>query len=261
MKLFSHKSGQSLEIDSASIYYEIAGTADKPVLLVLHGGFGTLEDIDQLLPELSLNFTLIGIDSRGHGKSSIGSENLTYARLQKDVEQILQHLNIEKLSIIGFSDGGIIGYRLAAFSDLKIEKLVTIGSRWHYNNVNDTRDILQSVTGEGWKNKFPATFENYQKLNPEPDFEKLAVSLVRMWLDPEPSGYPNEHIQKFTGQLLIIRGDNDPLLPLQAVIELKESVKNSSLLNVPFASHAAFATQAGIMKISLGHFLNITDKL
>lgn len=49
MGIFNHQSGHYLEIGTAKIYYEIAGTSNKPVLLVLHGGFGTLEDINVLL--------------------------------------------------------------------------------------------------------------------------------------------------------------------------------------------------------------------
>jgi pimeloyl-ACP methyl ester carboxylesterase len=252
-KAFDHQSGQYLSVDSGKIYYETAGTENKPVLLVLHGGFGTLEDLNNIVADLAGNFTLIGIDSRGHGKSTMGSSILTYERLQQDVEHVLHHLNINTLSIIGFSDGGVVAFRLASFSGLKIEKLVAIGSRWHFNNADAVRDILLGVTAESWKKKFPQTFEVYQKLNPEPDFDKLAGYLADMWLDPGLSGYSNNHIEKFASPLLIIRGDKDPILRLRDSVELAELVKNSSLLNIPFAGHAAFINQ---MEMVI-HFLKI----
>ena len=127
MKKFDHQSGQYLEVGTARIYYEVAGTEGKPVLLILHGGFGSLEDTTSIHDALYPLFTVIGIDTRGHGKSTLGSEELTYQRVQQDVELVLQHLKIDRLSILGFSDGGIVAYRLAAFSNLRIEKMVTIG--------------------------------------------------------------------------------------------------------------------------------------
>src|SRR5450631_83455 len=108
MNLFDHQSGRYLNIDSARIYYEMAGRENKPVLLVLHGGFGTLEDLNNILGELSYKFIILGIDSRGHGKSTMGLQELTYERLQKDVERVLEKLDINEFSIIGFSDGGVV---------------------------------------------------------------------------------------------------------------------------------------------------------
>lgn len=97
----------------------------------------------------------------------------------------------------------------------------------------------------------------YQKLNPEKDFERLAKSLVNMWFDKTDTGYPNENIGKITSRLLIIRGDNDPLIGVHDTAELKSRVKNSSLLNIPFAGHAAFNSQKEIIIIGLNSFFNI----
>jgi pimeloyl-ACP methyl ester carboxylesterase len=161
MKIFDHQSGQYLNIESGKIYYEVAGNENKPVLLVLHGGFGTMEDLNNILDELKHRFTIIGIDSRGHGKSTMGLQELTYERLQKDVEKVLEKLDVHSVSIIGFSDGGVVAYRLASYTNLKIENLVTIGSRWHWKNADATKDILGSVTAESWRTKYPETFEMY----------------------------------------------------------------------------------------------------
>jgi pimeloyl-ACP methyl ester carboxylesterase len=256
MKNFAHNSGQYLQIDRTSIYYEVVGKEDSPSLLFLHGGFGNLEDFNSILPDLDKEFKVIGIDSRGQGKSTLGSQALTYEQIQKDVERVLEHLNIDKLSIIGFSDGGITAYRLASLTSLNIEKLVTIGSRWHLKSTESTKEIFSRITGESWKKKFPATYDAYQKLNPEPNFDLLAQSIVKMWLDPNSSGYPNEAVTNISCPLLIVRGDDDHLVSKSAVVELSELVKNSRLLNIPFAGHAAFEDQQEIFMISLNEFLN-----
>jgi pimeloyl-ACP methyl ester carboxylesterase len=254
MKTFDHASGQYLEYDGARIYYEIIGKEDRPVLLVLHGGFGTIEDFNAILPDLEKEFRVIGMDSRGQGKSTFGPETLTYERIQKDAERVLEHLGIDTFNVIGFSDGGIVAYRLAALSDLKIERLVTIGSRWHLKNTEPTRETFLKITGESWRTKFPETFDAYQRLNPEPDFNVLARSLIEMWLDPKPSGYVNEAVQNIACPLMIVRGDDDHLMSLEAVAELHGLVKNSRLLNIPFAGHAAFQDQKDIFVIAVNRF-------
>lgn len=256
MKNFDHNSGQYLQVDGAKIYYETSGKEDNPTLLFLHGGFGNIEDFNTIVPDLDKEFQIIGIDSRGQGKSTLGSKELTYEQIQKDIEHVLEHLNIDRLTIIGFSDGGIVAHRLAALTSLKIEKLVTIGSRWHLKSTESTKEIFSKITGESWKKKFPATYDAYQKLNSEPNFDLLAQSIVKMWLDPNSSGYPNEAVKNIFCPLLIVRGDDDHLVSKSAVVELSELVKNSRLLNIPFAGHAAFEDQKEIFMISLNKFLN-----
>jgi len=260
MKNFDHISGQYVSIDKAKIYYEVTGKEDGPVLLFLHGGFGTIEDFNGILPEFRKKFRVLGIDSRGHGRSTLGSKVLTYERMQKDVERVLEHLDIGTLSIIGFSDGGIIAYRLAALTSLNIEKLVTIGSSWHLKNTEPTREMFLKITGESWRNKFPTTYDAYQELNPEPDFEFLAQSLIKMWLDPNSSGRPNEAVKNISCPLLVVRGDNDHLVSREAVVALAGMVKGSSLLNIPFAGHTAFKDQKEIFLISARTFLLMNGK-
>jgi pimeloyl-ACP methyl ester carboxylesterase len=254
-KNFNHHSGEHLWINGAKIYYEVTGNENSPALLVLHGGFGNIEDFNAILSDLNKEFKVIGIDSRGQGKSTLGSNGLTYEQIQKDVERVLEHLNIDSFNIIGFSDGGIVAYRLASLTSLNVMKLVTIGAHWHLKNIEPIREMYLKITGDSMRKMFPTTYDAYQKLNPEPDFDFLAQSVVKMWLDPNPSGYPNEAVRNISCPLLIVRGDDDPLCSREDVIELSRLVRNSRLLNIPFAGHVAFEDQKEIFMISVNEFL------
>lgn len=255
MRRFDHHSGEYLEIDGARIYYEVTGNENRPALLVLHGGFGNIEDLNTILADLEEEFKVIGIDSRGQGKSTLGSRTLTYAQMQKDVERVLEHLNIDTLSIIGFSDGGVIAYRLASFTSLNVEKLVTIGAKWHQKNAEPLKEIYMKITGKSWREKFPDTYKAYCRLNAEPDFDVLAQSVVKLWLDTSSSGYPNEAVKNISCPLLIVRGDDDHLLSREAAVELSGMVKKSTLLNIPFAGHVAFQDQKEVFAAILNQFL------
>jgi pimeloyl-ACP methyl ester carboxylesterase len=255
MKGFNHSAGQYLHIEGAKIYYEEAGNKSKPTLLLLHGGFGTINDFDAILPTISDKFRIIGIDSRGHGKSTLGKQILTYARIQLDVEDILKSLHIDRLNIIGFSDGGIVAYRLATYSSLYIEKLVTVGSRWNINDALLSREMFLKITPENWRVKFPDTYANYQRLNPEADFNTLTASIIKMWLDTTEAGYPNENVDHINCPTLIVRGDKDHLLTGKSVAELRGLIKNSALLNIPFAGHGVFQDQLTIFNDMLNQFM------
>lgn len=210
MEKFDHISGKHFAIGEAKIYYEEIGQLDKPPLLLLHGGFGSIEDFNSIVPQIRKEFRIIGIDSRGQGKSTLGKETLTYEQIQNDIEQLLKYLGITHLSVMGFSDGGIVAYRLASFSDLEVTKLITICSRWHKNHVVETGEILRSVNAEKWRARFPGMVSVYEKINPEPDFDRFATKVVNMWLNE--GSYPNESVRSIKAETLIVRGDKDHLV-------------------------------------------------
>lgn len=256
MKNFDHQSGEwLLTEDGAKLYYEVTGNQRGPVLLLLHGGFGSIEDFNLLLGDFDEDFKVIGIDSRGHGKSTLGLKPLSYEQIRQDVESVLEHLGIHTLSMIGFSDGGIVAYRLASSTDLSIEKLVTIGSHWRLRADDPARAIFSGITPAACKSGSPDSYAAYQALNPEPDFDRYVESIVTMWLASDATAYPNEAVRKISCPLLIVRGDEDHLLSLADVVALRGLVGQSALFNIPFAGHSAFAEQKELFMSGLLPFL------
>jgi pimeloyl-ACP methyl ester carboxylesterase len=255
MRAFTHETGGHLEIDGAKIYYELAGDPDAAPLLFLHGGIGTIEDFNALIRGITRSYRIIGIDSRGHGKSTLGPQPLSYARLQRDAESVLAHLGINKLGIIGFSDGGIVAYRLAAAKRLHIERLVAIGAHWRLANDDPVRAIYRKVTGDSWRRKFPDTYELYRRLNPAPDFDRLVANATTMWQDSSAEGSPGETSKTISCPLLMIRGDDDHLVSLSSLVELRNTLKGAKLLNVASAGHVAFDDQRDICLLALIQFL------
>ncbi|RPH32491.1 MAG: alpha/beta hydrolase [Bacteroidales bacterium] len=255
MKGFDHISGKYLVVDNAKIYYEEYGVEDKPALLVLHGGFGNIQNFNDVIPSLREEFRVIGIDSRGQGKSSLGSNELTYELLQQDVERVLEHLRISDINILGFSDGGVVALKLASNTRLNVKKLIAIGSRWHTKNIQPLKDIFSKITGEILKERYPSNYDIYQRLNPEPNVNLLAEKLIRLWLDEGETGYPNEKVRNISCPVLIMRGENDPIVSNRVLIELSEMLKTFRLINIPNAGHVVFKDQKEQFLLSVKDFL------
>jgi len=112
--------GHILHVDGADLYYEVSGPKTRPALLMLHGGLGSIEDLRVFGPALAGRFRMIWIDSRGHGRSTLDTDDLTYQRLEADALRVLQHLNVRHAAVLGFSDGGIVAYRLMASQQIEI---------------------------------------------------------------------------------------------------------------------------------------------
>ncbi|MDR1743898.1 MAG: alpha/beta hydrolase [Dysgonamonadaceae bacterium] len=253
---FTHTTGTCLEIDGASIYYEEIGTSDKPTLLLLHGGFGNIEDMNSIAQMFADDYRIIGIDSRGQGKSTLGTNKLSYKRLQLDVEAVINYLQLKDIDIIGFSDGGIIALRLAAANNISIRKIVTIGVTWSLSDAELMEKLMANTSPEDCRKNFKKSFDFHQKYNPQPDFDQLAKCMLEMWTDKTEDGYPQANVEKINVPLLIIRGNDDYMFPLESAFELTTKVKNSLLLNIPFAPHGAFRKYPQIFEIVTKEFLN-----
>lgn len=234
---------ENIQIDDVSIYFDIVGDSSKAPLVMLHGGAGSIEDFDALIPSLSQDYQLIRIDSRGHGRSTLGSSKLTYQRLELDVIEVLNYLGIKETAVLGFSDGGVVGYRLMASNSVIISELITIGSDYKLEAGSTIYNILSGVTGQSWSEKFPDSYRLFNELNPEPNFDAFIAELVRMWTDTSSSGYPTNTIDQIDGKVLVIRGDDDFFFPLPAALELVNRLKESSFANVPFAGHETHKDQ------------------
>lgn len=181
MTTFTHSSGQHLSVDDAEIYFEIIGNPIGSPLLLLHGGLGNLTDFNGMVAQLASEFRLIGINFRGHGKSTLGKSRLTYQRYQADVEAILAHLNIDCFSILGFSDGGITALRMAAETPARIKGLVAVAAQSQMEADDPILPMLSGVTADVWETKFPDAVCYYRENNPEPDFDALIKSVVSPW--------------------------------------------------------------------------------
>ena len=230
----------------ATLHYQTGGKETAPVIVLLHGGFGSIADFAPLLPRLQQHYRVIAIDTRGHGRSTLGTAALTYAQAAEDARQILRHEGVEKYSLFGFSDGGTTAYRLGA-ADKNIQKIITVGAEWHTKHLDGMRPMFETINLDFIKENLPEQLAAYQAANPEPDAGKWAAALKAMWLDEGASGYPNENIRQIQAPVLAIRGEADFLFAFDDWAALKTELPEVHLMNVPFAAHEAIKEQPEIV--------------
>jgi pimeloyl-ACP methyl ester carboxylesterase len=99
--------------DGLSLYYEDQGTG-LPILC-LPGLTRNARDFDFVAPHLA-GHRVIRLDYRGRGKSDWAEDYSTYSipREAQDVLELLAHLGLEQVAILGTSRGGLIAMVLAA---------------------------------------------------------------------------------------------------------------------------------------------------
>jgi len=245
---FDHRSGKHIEVeDGARIYAEVHGRESDPALVLLHGGMGTMNDFDAITSRFESKFRLVGIDSRGHGASTRGTAPLTYARIEADVQAVLRALAVERFSVLGFSDGGMVALRLAASWKAAIDKVIVIGTPWQLTPEDPLRAVYAKVTGASWRAKFPGPYERYQQLNPEPDFDAFTAAMVKMWLDDSDTGYPVHLLPSIDREVLVVHGDDDHLVTRASSFGLVERLSRAKLLVLPFAGHVVQNDQPDLL--------------
>jgi pimeloyl-ACP methyl ester carboxylesterase len=84
-----------------------------PSLVVLRGGLLTLElSFGTTIPILDRRCQLIAVELQGHGRTVDIDRPMTFEHLAADVAGLLNHLNIERTDVFGFSLGGLTTDRL-----------------------------------------------------------------------------------------------------------------------------------------------------
>ncbi|MDD9708937.1 alpha/beta hydrolase [Seohaeicola sp. SP36] len=106
---------QFLTSDGLHLHYEDEGAGHA--VLCLSGLTRNARDFDFVAPHLA-GVRLIRLDYRGRGQSAWSPDPLTYTvpREAQDVLELLDHLGLERVAILGTSRGGLIAMVLAAMA-------------------------------------------------------------------------------------------------------------------------------------------------
>ena len=241
------KAGHYANAGDAKIYYETYGQG-QPVV-VLHGGvFGSTYDMAELIENIAKTHQVIAISTRGHGKSEIGTSPVTYEQKANDVMAVIKQVTPEKVSILGFSDGGYAAYKVASMHPEQIDKLIVIGAgelqtgpRSYNFNQKDALRLDKSY------------WEQQQALNPEP--QKMDAYLADLSQFYNQLTASKAFFETIKTPVLIIAGERDKNAPLSSIINAYNMLPNSQLAIIPHAGHGVFLENFPAVWDSIAPFL------
>ena len=84
------------------------------MVVLCHGVGLDLHMWDQQLPALTPDFQVVRYDFIGHGKTPPNPEVSNLGAFTRQLLALLEHLGLERITLVGLSMGGVIAQRFAA---------------------------------------------------------------------------------------------------------------------------------------------------
>jgi pimeloyl-ACP methyl ester carboxylesterase len=141
------------DVNGLAMSYEEHGGGDS-ALILLHGGYGSGEVFQPIVPALAEGRRVMTVDLQGHGRTADIDRPLRFESMADDIAAFIAGLGSQRVDLMGYSLGGGVALRTAIQHPGVLRRLVLV-------SVPFRRD--------GW---FPEVREAMRKQS-EPDFADM----------------------------------------------------------------------------------------
>lgn len=239
-----------VENDGAHIWHAVYGSG--PAVILLHGGLGNSGNWGHQAPPLiAAGYTVIVIDSRGHGRSTRDDRPFSYGRMADDVLAVMDTLRVEKASLIGWSDGACTALVLA---DRHAER---VNGVFFFACNMDPSGTLDFQPTPALDRCFHRHRLDYERLSATPDAFDALVSDVSRMMQTEPN-YSADDLAGISVPVTIVLGEHDEFIRPEHAAYLAASIPGATLVTLPGVSHFAPLQRPTLFNDAVLAFLNRT---
>ena len=264
--------------EEIKIYYEDLGKG-TPVVFI-HGWplSGSMWEY-QVTELVNQGMRCITYDRRGFGKSDRHSLNYDYDTLTGDLKSLLEELDLNDVTLVGFSmGGGEIARYFSTYGGKRISKVVLISAVVPYMLKTDTnpngvpQEIFNSMT-EGMKKDRPGFFEAFNKdffgvsLLSKPASEAFLQNGLTKVMNASPistiecaKSFSSTDFRKDVPHInvptLIIHGDKDKTVPIESTgNETTKLLPGAKFIVYEGAPHGLYYTEKDRLNKDLAAFI------
>ena len=195
-------------------HYYIEEGKGEPLIL-LHGNGENSGYFHFQIKEFAEYFHVIAIDTRGHGKTKRGEKPFTLSQFADDLADFMNKKQIERASILGFSDGGNIAMLFAIKYPQMVDKLVLNGANFHPSGIKKHFQLLVEL-------RYRLTLINK---TPSEKIKRKKELLSLMVNEPDIS---KDELKSIKAKTLVVAGTRD-LIKESHTRELAKLIPNSRL--------------------------------
>ena len=242
---------------------------DTTPLIFIHG-----VGLDHQMWDPQINslkeFSTITYDLLGHGKTPYKKEKLSLNDFSNQLIEILEHLKIDKIHLIGFSLGSLIALDFVSKMQNKVDKLILIGTTYkrsieerslvldRYNQAKLNKPISKQALKRWFTDKYleenPKTYDSFMNiLNKNSVDHKNFLKAYESFANHEDN---IPLIQGISSKTLVMTGSDDPGSTPAMSKELVKDIPNSSYIEVKKGKHLCSIECADDVNINIRNFIN-----
>jgi len=271
-----------VNVTDAKLYYESCGNG-RPLVL-MHGAWASHQWWQWQVPDFARSYQVFSYDARGHGQSAPLRDVFSVEGFTKDLEILLQRLQIDETVLIGWSMGGIIAIQSCLDQPTKVKALVLIATNGHriprlklkiYSHYFQAllgllMDFAQPRKYDRSAQQFPRQnlwLEHHLRnmLSPMASQEVLEWVLTDIRDNPRENFFAvikslwdwgaGDRLHQINVPTLILAGENDTLVPPHFSQLLHDTIPNSKLLIIENASHYLVLERPQLVNAEILKFL------
>jgi pimeloyl-ACP methyl ester carboxylesterase len=249
-------------VNGLEMYYEIYGTGQP--LVMIHGGYGTIPSLGELLPRLAETRQVIAVELQGHGRTADVDRPLSFEQMADDVAALLGEIEVEQADVFGVSMGGGVALQVAIRHPEVVRKLIVVSAAYNSDGFQPGHlDLVAMLTPELFAGS-PVETE-YLRLAPNPENFSTLVEKVGA-LTIAPLDWSPEDIQAIEAPTQLIFGDSDALTLEHAVAMFHllgggvngdlQGLPTVRLAILPATSHLGVLTRVDWLDTMINEFLD-----
>jgi pimeloyl-ACP methyl ester carboxylesterase len=150
-----------LPINGLQLYFEAhgeLGPAATVPLLLIPGAFMSTDSMKQWVSAFAAKRPVIVFDQQGHGRTPDTARAMSYEQFADDAAAVLRALAVERVDVMGYSQGGGVAIQLALRHPERVSKLVTLSATYRQDGwYPSVLEGLKGLSGGLFADILPAT--------------------------------------------------------------------------------------------------------
>lgn len=205
-------------------------------ILLLHGAIGAKDQLQNLSEQLSPTCHVHSINFSGHG----GTPYTGAFTIKQFAEEVLEYIDsngLDKVNVFGYSMGGYVGMYLARYYPERINNLVTLATKYHWDPAIAEKEN-KMLDAEVIASKIPAFAAALEKRHAPNDWKELLLK-TRDMLTVMGSDNPlkTEDYKLVSQPVLVLLGDRDKMVSLEETLHVYKSLPNAQMGILPGTAH------------------------
>ena len=186
-------------------------------LILLHGGFGSVDMFGPNLELLAAGRRVIGVDLQSHGRSPAADRPMRFETMADDIAALVRHLGLERAAIMGFSLGGGVALRTGIQHPEVVERLVLVSTVFKRRGWHPEMTAGMDAMGRDTADQLRPTpiYEAYRQVAPRledwPALVRQVVEVVKLDYDW------SAEVPGLRMPVMLVAGDADGMPPSHAV--------------------------------------------